>query len=223
CSETGTLLTIKHLTGLPINYLITVNFHGFKQVVDKLGGVWMDIDRRYYNRNTGSYSNDYANINLQPGYQRLSGQQALDFVRYRHTDDDYHRIARQQEFVQALKQQFSRNFDPLALPGIVSTVTHNVEVGGHPSDRTVLSYLLFALTLPGGHLFATQIQGVSGSSQTSTSTQDLQASVYQFTHPDVAQVKAANAATLGIKPRKPVTPVPTPQKTSVLVLNGNGV
>src|SRR5262249_31135499 len=39
CSETGTLLTIKHLTGLPINYLITVNFHGFKEVVDKLGGV----------------------------------------------------------------------------------------------------------------------------------------------------------------------------------------
>ena len=44
----------KHLTDLPINYLITVNFHGFKQIVDKLGGVWLDIDRRYYNRNTGS-------------------------------------------------------------------------------------------------------------------------------------------------------------------------
>jgi len=49
CSAKGTLLTIKHLTGLPVNYLITVNFHGFKEVVDKLGGVWMDVDRRYYN------------------------------------------------------------------------------------------------------------------------------------------------------------------------------
>src|SRR5205085_9124438 len=80
CGPKGTLLTVKHLTGLPINYLITVNFHGFKQVVDKLGGVWMDVDRRYYNRNTGSYYDNYANINLQPGYQKLSGGQALDFV-----------------------------------------------------------------------------------------------------------------------------------------------
>ena len=80
---------MKHLTNLKINYLITVNFHGFKEVVDKLGGVWMDVDRRYYNRNTGSAYDNYANIDLQPGYQKLTGGQALDFVRFRHTDDDF--------------------------------------------------------------------------------------------------------------------------------------
>ena len=63
---------MKHLTGLPINYLITVNFHGFKQIVDKLGGVWIDVDRRYYNNGRGP-RDDYATINLQPGYQRLNG------------------------------------------------------------------------------------------------------------------------------------------------------
>ena len=50
----GTLLTVKHLTNLKVKYLITVNFHGFKEVVDKLGGVWLDIDRRYYNKNTAA-------------------------------------------------------------------------------------------------------------------------------------------------------------------------
>ncbi len=90
CGSKGTVLTIKHLTSLPINYLITVNFHGFKEVVDKLHGVWMDVDRRYYNKNTGSAYDNYANIDLQPGYQRLDGQQALDFVRFRHTDSDSH-------------------------------------------------------------------------------------------------------------------------------------
>ena len=54
CGAEGTCSTIKHLTGLPINYLITVNFHGFKEIVDKLGGVWLDVDRRYYNMNTGT-------------------------------------------------------------------------------------------------------------------------------------------------------------------------
>ena len=50
----GTLDTVKHLTDLPINYLITVNFHGFKEIVDKIGGIWLDVDRRYYNVNNGT-------------------------------------------------------------------------------------------------------------------------------------------------------------------------
>jgi LCP family protein required for cell wall assembly len=41
------------LTGVPINYSITVNFRGFRQLVDKLGGVWLDVDRRYFNDHGG--------------------------------------------------------------------------------------------------------------------------------------------------------------------------
>src|SRR5581483_1885981 len=157
CGPSGTLLTISHLTnGLPINYLITVNFHGFKEIVDKLGGVWMDVDRRYYNKNTGAAYDDFANINLEPGYQLLTGQQALDFVRYRHTDDDLVRNARQQEFVRSFREQISRSFSLTEIPGIVDTITKNIEVGagGHsiqPSE--VLSYALFAAGLPAGHVF----------------------------------------------------------------------
>ena len=47
----GTLETVRPLTGLQIHYLITVNFEGFRQIVDKLGGVWLDVDRRYLNDN----------------------------------------------------------------------------------------------------------------------------------------------------------------------------
>ena len=73
-ARTGTLETVRKLTGLPINYLITVNFRGFRQVVDKLGGIWMDVDRRYFNNHSGP--NGYATINLQPGLpeaERLAG------------------------------------------------------------------------------------------------------------------------------------------------------
>ena len=76
CREQGTLETVRQLTGLPIHYLVTVNFRGFKQVVAKLGGVWIDVDRRYFNDNTGPYG--YAAIDLEPGYQKLNGAQALD-------------------------------------------------------------------------------------------------------------------------------------------------
>src|SRR5262249_28000888 len=42
CKSVGTLATVQALTHLPINFLITVNFRGFKQVVDRLDGIWVD-------------------------------------------------------------------------------------------------------------------------------------------------------------------------------------
>ena len=111
CGSKGTLQTVRDLVGLPINYLITVNFRGFKQIVNRLGGVWIDVDRRYFNDNAGlSPTFGYAKINLQPGYQLLTGGSALDYVRYRHTDSDLFRVARQQQFVKAMKFQLAHNF-----------------------------------------------------------------------------------------------------------------
>ena len=73
----GTLDTVQKLTGIPVNYLITLNFHGFKLIVNKLHGVYMNVDHRYYiPPNTGT-----ATINLEPGYQKLDGQDALNLLR----------------------------------------------------------------------------------------------------------------------------------------------
>ncbi len=223
CGSTGTLETINHLTGLPVNYLIKVNFHGFKEVVDQLGGVWMDVDRRYYNRNVGSAATNYANINLQPGYQLLGGGSALEFVRFRHTDSDLYRLARQQEFVRSFKQEVAKNFDITSLPGIVSAITHNVEVAACKaclSDTTVLSYAKFAAMLPGGHFFQDRISNVTGYAELTASSTDIQNAVNQFINPDVTVSKLANATALGQKIK---TKTPTPQQTTVTVLNGNNI
>jgi LCP family protein required for cell wall assembly len=224
CGPKGTLLTVKKLTGLPVNYLITVNFHGFKQVVDTLGGIWMDVDRRYYNRNTGSYYNNFANINLQPGYQKLSGQQALDFVRFRHTDSDLTRVARQQQFVRAFKEQVAHSITYTRIPHLVSTITKNIEVGegGHALQLDqVISYALFAQSLPGGHFFQDKIENVDcASGPCLASSSDVQQAVDQFQTPDVDAPNAANAAALGQKVKQTAPP---PSSVTVTVLNGNGV
>ncbi len=223
CGSKGTLLTVGKLTGLPINYLITVNFHGFKEVVDKLGGVWMDVDRRYYNRNTGSYLNNYANINLQPGYQRLTGQQALDFVRFRHTDDDLHRVARQQAFVRSFREQVSTSFSPFKVPSLVNAITSNVEVaeGGHKlQGKQVYNYALFAYGLPAGHVFQDKIDNVVCGLGCSASQDEIQKAVQDFSNPDVESSKAANAAALGHKIKQKAPPV---SSVAVTVLNGSGV
>lgn len=100
-----TLETVKQLTGLRINHVINTDFTGFVDAVNQLGCVYLDIDRKYFNSGLGFDS--YAAINLQPGYQRLCGRNALSFVRFRHTDSDIVRAARQQEFLSQIKQQES--------------------------------------------------------------------------------------------------------------------
>jgi LCP family protein required for cell wall assembly len=222
CGPAGTVDTVEHLAGFPMNYVIRVNFRGFTQIVDKLGGIWLNIDRRYYHVNNGTAAEDYSNIDIQPGYQLLDGSDALSFVRYRHTDDDYHRIARQQEFIKAFKDELEQKLTITKLPSVVSMIEDNVEVGGDASDKAVLGWALFLLNLPGGHFIQDRIQGVNGDSITSTSQQDLNQAFYSFTHPDVAVSKAANSAALGTKAKPKVTAPPV-SKTTVLVLNGNDV
>jgi LCP family protein required for cell wall assembly len=99
-----TLRTVKLVTGLRINHVINVDFGGFREVVNRIGCVYVDIDRRYFNDNSGP-GEDYATIDVKPGYQKLCGQSALDYVRYRHEDSDLVRAARQQEFLRQAKAQ----------------------------------------------------------------------------------------------------------------------
>lgn len=106
----GTAEVVKNLTGLPINHVINIDFLGFAQAVYAIGCVFTDVDRRYYHSNEGvPPSEQYAEINVQPGYQLMCGKQALDYVRYRHTDTDIVRSARQQDFLGFARQQISPN------------------------------------------------------------------------------------------------------------------
>lgn len=225
CGSKGTVQTVADMIGLPINYLITVNFRGFKQIVNRLGGVWIDVDRRYFNDNAGlSPTFGYAKINLQPGYQRLTGGSALDYVRYRHSDSDLFRVARQQQFVKAMKYQLAHNFSITKIPKIVGTLTKNIEVaaggGGDVSGKTILSYAFFAYHLPPGHFFQTQIQGLTGYSDLRTDTSNISAAVQEWQSPDVEAAGVATNVALGRKVR---LRTPAPADTTITVLNGNGV
>jgi LCP family protein required for cell wall assembly len=222
CGPQGSLETVKALTGIPINYLITVNFRGFRQIVDRLGGAWVDVDRRYFNDRGGPAG--YAKIDLRPGYQKLSGRKALDYVRYRHTDSDLYRVARQQQFVKAFKGQVQEHFGPTSLPKVVDAITNNVEVaqgGGRDVEgRTVLSYALFAYGLPPGSVFQTKIEGLEGFAELTTAQENVQRAVDAFAHPDVESSEKATAVALGEKSKRSAL---TPRETTITVLNGNGV
>jgi LCP family protein required for cell wall assembly len=227
CGPTGSLETVKHLTGLRINYLISVNFLGFIAVVNKLGGVWMDIDRRYYNRNVGTSATDYANIDLQPGYQLMNGKEALSFVRFRHTDSDLFRLARQQEFVSALRQQASHSLGLTSVISLVNTITdhHYVEVGigggRHVDLGTLEKYAAFAHGLPPGHVFQNKIGGITGYNELFASQSSIDQAVQSFLNPNVQAPAQETAVALGRKLHHKFS-LP-PSRVTLTVLNGNGV
>jgi LCP family protein required for cell wall assembly len=101
-----TLQVVKELTGLQINHIVNVDFLGFVRAVYAIGCVYIDVDRRYYHSNVGvAASEQYSEINVQPGYQLMCGKRALEYVRYRHTDTDIVRAARQQDFLSAARQR----------------------------------------------------------------------------------------------------------------------
>ncbi len=115
-SEGGYGLLIKTIKqnvfpDLQVNHIIDTNFNGFSDLVNAIGCVYTDVDHRYYNISQPAPSPDnYSSIDIQPGYQRLCGNSqvtgALAFVRFRHTDSDIVREARQQDFLRWAKENF---------------------------------------------------------------------------------------------------------------------
>ncbi|MFP3388431.1 LCP family protein [Brevibacillus sp. SIMBA_040] len=112
-TETGETLVKKTLSGvlgIPIEHYISIDFEGFRSVIDELGGVEVDVDRKlYYNDPT-----DGTNIDLNPGLQVLNGDQALDYVRHRedsrgvkYYSSDFDRNRRQQEVIKVMTDKLT--------------------------------------------------------------------------------------------------------------------
>jgi polyisoprenyl-teichoic acid--peptidoglycan teichoic acid transferase len=102
-----TLKVVKQLTGLDnINHVVNVDFTGFADAVNTIGCVYVDVDHHYYHSNIGlAPSEQYAAIDIPAGYQRMCGYNALQYVRYRHDDNDLVRAARQQSFLREARQE----------------------------------------------------------------------------------------------------------------------
>ena len=96
---------IKQVTGLSINHVVEIDFGNFVKAVNEMGCVYGMIDRRYFHVNRPG-GPQYFQVNLQPGYQKLCGRQALQFVTYRHDDTSIERDARDQDFLLEVKQQY---------------------------------------------------------------------------------------------------------------------
>ncbi len=105
------ILKTQVFPGFHVNHVIDVNFRAFSELIDAIGCVYTDVDHRYYNVSTPGLNN-YSSIDIAAGYQKLCGANqsvkgALAFVRFRHTDSDIVRNARQQDFLRWARDAYS--------------------------------------------------------------------------------------------------------------------
>lgn len=101
--------TVEELLGMPVHRFVGVDFAAFEELVDLVGGVEIDVDKRmlYTDHSAGLH------IDLQPGRQRLEGEKALGYVRYRRDPlGDITRVRRQQQFISALAMELKDQMKP---------------------------------------------------------------------------------------------------------------
>jgi polyisoprenyl-teichoic acid--peptidoglycan teichoic acid transferase len=170
-----TLQTVKQITGVHVNHLVNVDFTGFARAVNAIGCVYVDVDRRYYIApNTGT-----SEINLQPGYQALCGFDALSFVRYRHTDNDIVRSARQQSFLREARAKVppSRLIDDRhKLLHIFTSYTSS----DLSSESQLLELLKLFFDLRGAEIKQVHLDSTLGPSYVTATQSQIRQAVNQF-------------------------------------------
>lgn len=98
----ATIDAVEGSTGLPINYYVLINLQGFQSLVDAVGGVTVNVKTRIAKFGA---ENTWRNEWIEPGLQRLNGDDALWFGRSRFGSDDYGRMARQKCLMVAMLDQ----------------------------------------------------------------------------------------------------------------------
>jgi LCP family protein required for cell wall assembly len=140
-----TVETIEQFLGIPINHYMQLNFDGFQEVVDALGGIWIDVDVEIDDRKAASHSPGARAKHIDPGYQLLDGEHALTYVRSRDFPDaDFTRMKHQQAFFKALAEQSTKIDNVLKIPSMVSRIAKHMS-----TDMSVKKLASLAMGLRG--------------------------------------------------------------------------
>lgn len=106
-----------------IPYYVEINYASFRNFIDLLGGVTIDIEEpMHYDDNAGN-----LHIHFEAGKTHLNGKQALEYVRYRSKAGDLGRVFRQQRFLKAVLARFKNPYVLFRMPTIIRTVSKDIK------------------------------------------------------------------------------------------------
>jgi len=204
--------TVKEITGLPISHYAEVDFKGFKDVVDALGGVTVTVPEDIYDMKAANHVKSAAK--LEAGTQVLDGAHALTFVRSRQFPrGDLQRIENQQTFIKAVLKESLKPANVLRLPSVVSAMADSMTTDLSVSDLLSIANqmkgmngdALEAVTMPG------EPQMIGGGSYVVMDEEAFAAMIQRVNTGQPAEVADAEDATA------------EPYQIQVTVKNGSGI
>jgi LCP family protein required for cell wall assembly len=143
--------TLAELTGYPIDYHLTVNFDGFKQIIDLIDGIDIDVPKDILDKEYPTEDYGIEELFISRGLQHMDGDLALKYARTRHVDSDYGRAARQQQVILAIKDKITQPGQMAALlpriPGLAVAMANSVQ-----TDMPVERALALARTVDKANL-----------------------------------------------------------------------
>jgi len=122
---------ITDITHQPIDYYVMLDFSGFKEIVNQLGGIDLEVKKDIYDKRYPGPNYSYETFQIKKGFHHLDAETALKYARVRHTaDGDFGRAARQQQVLQAMKKKiFSFKFlaNPLKISSFLTTLGEHLK------------------------------------------------------------------------------------------------
>jgi LCP family protein required for cell wall assembly len=123
--------TVSSFIGQPVQYYVRVNFHGFVELIDLIGGVDVQLPTIIHDEEYPTTDYGVETFHLEAGLQHLDGETALKYARTRHVDDDYGRARRQQDLLKAvLAKVLSADMIPTLLtklPQLMYTMRSSID------------------------------------------------------------------------------------------------
>jgi LCP family protein required for cell wall assembly len=210
----GLKLVLGNLYGLDIKYFVEVNFDGFKNVVDDLGGVTINVQVPVVDNQYPSDTGRTARVYIPAGIQHMTGAQALVYARSRHGSDDFDRGARQQRVITSMREQADVATIIPRIPELIADVKATVQTDIPQSELAKLAGLA-----------------------SSVDTKDIRSYVFSYPRygtqtppgvspyaylPNAAKIRAAVAGAFKVDPKLEDTRNALSQENaSIWVLNGS--
>ena len=215
-----TVKLVEQMTGLTIDNFAVVDFTGFKNVVDALGGVEVCL--------TEPANDPASDLNLPAGTSVVSGEQALGFVRARKTlsdGSDLSRIKRQQAFLSSMIREASSTgllLNPVRLYSVLDAATQGLTTDPGLADIDVLRDMALSVKgmAPGDIAFLTMPWLERGDGENVIVDDEGAAPLWESMQADVPWIKPKKPASGGAGNTK-ITVVPA--DITVRVLNGSGI
>jgi LCP family protein required for cell wall assembly len=130
---------VSAVIGVPIHYYILVDFSGFRQAVDAVGGVDINVPKAIYDPEypCDNEKGGYCPFRVAAGTQHMSGTIALRYARSRKSTSDFDRAARQQQVIAAVREkalQLSTLTNPVKITQLIDTLGSHVKTDFQPNE-----------------------------------------------------------------------------------------